>query len=93
MAREDWEVVGGVQVSPRHIREVPPLKEHGDIAQGDPEDLLQVHDVARFAGVTPSAVRLWADAGRIPTIKTMSGQRLFRRKDVLAYFISRRDLQ
>lgn len=51
------------------------------------DDLLTVSEAARvLAGldrpVSAATVRLWADAGKIPTVRTAYGVRLFRRSDV-----------
>jgi predicted transcriptional regulator len=54
------------------------------------EDLLTPHDVAKLAGVTPAAVRSWADVGRLPVMRTVSGMRLFLRRDVDRYLEERR---
>ena len=45
-------------------------------------DFFSCHDVAKLAGVTAAAVRLWADLGRLPVTRTAGGMRLFRREDV-----------
>jgi excisionase family DNA binding protein len=55
----------------------------------DVEDYLTPHEVARLAGVTPSAVRVWADTGRLPVLRTSSGLRLFRRVDVTRHLAER----
>jgi len=39
-------------------------------------------DVAKFAQVSPGAVRAWADSGRLRFIRTAGGVRLFERSDV-----------
>ena len=46
------------------------------------DELLTPAAVARLAAITPQAVRLWADQGRLPYVKTSGGWRLFRRADV-----------
>jgi excisionase family DNA binding protein len=45
-------------------------------------DYLTPAEVARLAGVSPCAVRQWADEGRLPVIRTANGWRFFRRADV-----------
>jgi DNA-binding transcriptional MerR regulator len=50
----------------------------------DADTLLEPADVARLCGVTPAAVRRWANLGQLPAILTASGRRLFRRADVEA---------
>ncbi|MCX6544422.1 MAG: MerR family DNA-binding transcriptional regulator [Acidobacteria bacterium] len=52
-------------------------------------DLLTPHDVAKLAGVTPGAVRLWADLGRLPVTRTVGGMRLFRLDEVLRWLVTR----
>ena len=39
-------------------------------------------DVAKLVGVTPATVRTWANTGRLPVVRTVSGMRLFDRRDV-----------
>jgi excisionase family DNA binding protein len=46
------------------------------------DELLSPTEVARLACVSPCAVRLWADEGRLPVLRTAAGMRLFRRADV-----------
>jgi excisionase family DNA binding protein len=53
------------------------------------EDFLTPAEVARLAGVTPAAVRLWADTGRIPVLRTPGGLRLFRFADVVHHLADR----
>ncbi len=57
----------------------------------DSEDFLTPAEVARLAGVTPAAVRLWADQGRLPVLRTPAGLRLFRRADVVHHIADRRE--
>jgi len=45
-------------------------------------DLLTKADAARLLGVTPQTVRLMADRGELPNVRTERGWRLFRREDV-----------
>jgi excisionase family DNA binding protein len=45
-------------------------------------ELMIASDVAKLIGVTPATVRTWADAGRLPALRTVSGMRLFDRHDV-----------
>jgi DNA-binding transcriptional MerR regulator len=60
----------------------------------DDEELLTPAEVARMAQpqVTPQAVRLWADSGRLPVLRTPAGLRLFRRADVLHHLADRQAL-
>jgi excisionase family DNA binding protein len=55
------------------------------------EDFLVTHEVAQLAGVTPQAVRQWADAGRLPVLRTPGGLRLFRRADVMHHLADRHE--
>jgi excisionase family DNA binding protein len=41
------------------------------------EPTLRTAEVARVLGVSPRAVRAWADAGRITCYRTFGGHRLF----------------
>lgn len=52
------------------------------------KDLLTSAEVARLAGVGPTAVKRWSDAGTLPCIRTAGGHRRFRREDV-ERFLSR----
>ena len=45
-------------------------------------DLISVSEAARMLGRSSDQVRAYADAGRIPVIRTRSGQRLFKASDV-----------
>jgi DNA-binding transcriptional MerR regulator len=47
-------------------------------------DLITSSDASRIANVTPNCIRLWADAGKLPMIRTGNGIRLFNRADVQA---------
>jgi excisionase family DNA binding protein len=59
----------------------------------DQSDLLMTHgDVAKFAGVSQSAVRAWADSGKLRFIRTAGNIRLFDRTDVEKFLASRRSL-
>lgn len=49
-----------------------------------PDDLLKAPAVAAILGVTDVTVRRWAEDGRLRHIVLPSGQRRFRRDDVLA---------
>ncbi len=46
------------------------------------DPLLTPADAARILGVVPATVRLMAETGRLPALRTESGMRLFRREDV-----------
>lgn len=49
-----------------------------------PEDLMTAADAGRILGISVDMVRLLARDGRLPFLSTISGMRLFRRKDVNA---------
>jgi len=46
------------------------------------DDLVGTDDVARMAGVGPTAVKRWADEGLLPCTRTPGGHRRFARADV-----------
>jgi excisionase family DNA binding protein len=46
------------------------------------EQLLTTADAARLANVAGETIRGWANTGKLPAIRTVSGVRLFRRTDV-----------
>ena len=48
----------------------------------DPNDLLTPSDAARVLGLSADPVRVLSDTGRLPSMRTVSGRRLFRRADV-----------
>lgn len=52
------------------------------MSKRDPNELMTPSDAARVLGLSPDSVRALADAGRLPTLRTVSGRRLFRREDV-----------
>jgi excisionase family DNA binding protein len=56
----------------------------------DPDDLLTPSDAARLAGVSVDAIRINADKGNLPALRTTSGRRLFRRADVERFAAQRR---
>lgn len=53
-------------------------------------DLLNLSEAARFLGVHPSTVRLWADKGELPTQRTSGGHRRFQRADLEMWNASHR---
>lgn len=56
----------------------------------DDQEIIETHLAANVIGVTPAYVRDLADAGRLRVaLKTASGQRLFRRSDVLKFAAER----
>ena len=42
-----------------------------------PEPTMRTAEVARALGVSPRAIRIWADAGKIQCYRTFGGHRLF----------------
>jgi excisionase family DNA binding protein len=53
-------------------------------------EFLTVNDVAKVGDASAATVRLWADSGKLPVIRTASGMRLFRRADVERLLAERR---
>src|SRR5512139_777901 len=53
------------------------------------DELLTTNDVARLAGVGPTAVKRWTDAGFIRCIRTAGGHRRFPRTDVETFLRGR----
>jgi hypothetical protein len=47
-----------------------------------PNDLFTPTDAARLLGLSVSSVRAVANTGLLPALRTVSGYRLFRRRDV-----------
>lgn len=47
-----------------------------------PDDLLLPSDAARILRLSVDSVRVLADAGKLPAMRTVGGRRLFRRSDV-----------
>ena len=45
-------------------------------------DWLSLSEAALLLGVHPSTVRVWADQGRLPFLRTQGGHRRFRRQDL-----------
>ena len=58
--------------------------------QEKPDDLLQISDAARVLGISAPWLRDLANQGRIPTLKTVTGTRLFKRGDLHKYMEERR---
>jgi DNA-binding transcriptional MerR regulator len=48
------------------------------------EPLLTTSDAARIADRAPDTIRQWERDGLLPAQRTVSGQRLFKRADVVA---------
>jgi excisionase family DNA binding protein len=47
------------------------------------EELLELAEAAGLLGVHPSTLRRWADSGKIPHVRMMSGRRRFARAELL----------
>jgi excisionase family DNA binding protein len=48
------------------------------------DKLLQPGEVARMFGVDPKTLTRWAEAGKIPSVRTLGGHRRYRESDVKA---------
>jgi excisionase family DNA binding protein len=48
----------------------------------DDSDILTPGEVAELFAVSPRTIRLWADEGKLPSFRTVGGQRRFRWADV-----------
>jgi len=49
-----------------------------------PDDLLPIGEAARIWGVSVDTARRWADVKGVPHVRTPTGHRRFRRRDVEA---------
>lgn len=49
-----------------------------------PEDLLPIGEAAKALGVTVQTIRRWESTGKISAVRTLGGQRRFRRADIEA---------
>jgi excisionase family DNA binding protein len=58
------------------------LEEVQRMTKRDPDELMTPSEAARVLGLSADSVRALSDSGRLPTLKTVSGRRLFRRRDV-----------
>jgi excisionase family DNA binding protein len=47
-----------------------------------PDDLQTVSETARRLAKSAQTIRDWADSGKLPAVRTRTGQRIFRRGDV-----------
>lgn len=56
-----------------------PKEQHVEVLDVDPTDAnyLRTGEVAQIFGVSERSVRQWADAGRLPCLRTPGGHRLF----------------
>ncbi|MGF1465193.1 MAG: helix-turn-helix domain-containing protein [Sandaracinaceae bacterium] len=52
------------------------------------EDLLTTSEAAEALGVSPTSIKRWADAGRLPALKTAGGHRRYRLVDVAEFLRS-----
>jgi len=52
-------------------------------------ELLSVSAAARMLGVSPSSLRAWAAAGRVPHVRTRGGHRRFRREELVEWLAER----
>jgi excisionase family DNA binding protein len=57
----------------------------------DADDLLTTGDVARLANLSTDTIRYYERHNRLPAVKTVSGQRLFRRAVVARFLQARED--
>ena len=48
----------------------------------NPGDLLPIGEAARLLGVSIETIRRWDAAGQIKSIRTLGGQRRFRREEI-----------
>ena len=46
------------------------------------DDIVSTGEGAAIAQVSPETLRRWADTGKVPSIRTLGGQRRFRRSDL-----------
>ncbi len=46
------------------------------------DELMTAGDASKILNIVPATVRLLADAGKLPAVRTERGMRLFRREDV-----------
>jgi len=53
------------------------------------DEFMAMREVARLAGVGPTAVKRWTDEGLLPCVRTGGGHRRFRRGDVDAFLRAR----
>lgn len=46
-------------------------------------EVMSVSEASRELHVSEETIREWADRGKLPVMRTSSGQRIFRREDVI----------
>ncbi|MFF4988997.1 BldC family transcriptional regulator [Streptosporangium saharense] len=67
---------------PYRTKKKPPTPD-GTFATGETTDrLLTPGEVAHIFGVDPKTVNRWSLTGKIPSIRTPSGQRRYRQSDI-----------
>lgn len=78
--------VVGTTVSPERRRLIDELRRAGvqDVPDDDDEPLLRTSQVAALLRSSDRTIRTWADAGKLPYIKTLGGRRLFPASAVMA---------
>ena len=68
------------------VRTLSPAYQNGNGMTDPRHELLTSGQVAERFLVSPRTVARWADGGLLPVIKTLGGQRRYRRADVEAAF-------
>ncbi|MFF4988374.1 BldC family transcriptional regulator [Streptosporangium saharense] len=70
---------------PYKTKKPPTVSPDGTFATGETTDrLLTPGEVAHIFGVDPKTVNRWSLTGKIPSIRTPSGQRRYRETDINA---------
>ncbi|MBB4920798.1 BldC family transcriptional regulator [Streptosporangium saharense] len=70
---------------PYKTKKPPAVSPDGTFATGETTDrLLTPGEVAHIFGVDPKTVNRWSLTGKIPSIRTPSGQRRYRETDINA---------
>jgi excisionase family DNA binding protein len=72
--------VGSAYLSRNLVQGSP--KGKGEMSDRNPEELLTPSEAAHILSLSADTVRSLSDKGLLPTLRTMSGRRLFRRGDV-----------
>lgn len=57
--------------------------------KANPDDVMTPSDAARIVGISADMMRIHADKGHLPSLRTVGGRRLFRRVDVERFAASR----
>jgi excisionase family DNA binding protein len=55
-------------------------------------NILTTSEAARVLQVSAETIRIWADAGKVPCVRTDNGFRVFRREDIERVNAERREL-